>query len=133
MNTPAQTVLQFIVAYHDWNDRASSHSKVYENGSEAARSAIQAAEHEYSELINRFCMDSVTPQPISFGDDPMHGPASETIEHTDIDGETAIVRTKNIGMHDFVSEYEYHLKHSGDQWRIDSVLYMDEDGKHECL
>jgi hypothetical protein len=38
-----------------------------------------------------------------------------------------------LGLYDFVSDYEYHLVREGNEWRITSLLYVDADGKYECL
>ncbi len=133
MNEPNSTVLSFIRKYFDWNARSNERCKALANGSVESQQAIATSEMEYAELVSEFCTDSVTPQPISFGDDPMHSPDSEIIKSVDIAGANAVVRTANTGAYNFVSDYEYHLQHVNNQWRIESVLYVDEDGRYECL
>ena len=63
----------------------------------------------------------------------MHHPKKETIESESISGATAIVETRHTGLHDFVSDYEYHLVQDAGEWRIASLLYVDENEKYECL
>jgi hypothetical protein len=94
---------------------------------------MNLASREYRELISRFCTASVEPQGITFGDEGMHDPEREIVESVSIAGQSAIVRTKHVGLHDFVSVYEYHLVQEADEWRVASLLYVDEEGKYECL
>ena len=91
------------------------------------------AEAEYEELVSRFCAAAVVRQNISFGDDPMHDPSRESVEAMSETAGGAVVRTRHVGLHDFVSEYEYHLVREADGWRISSVLYLGADGRYECL
>jgi Putative lumazine-binding len=129
MKTPQEAVLVFnIHAHHAWETAANRR-----RGSTDAGTALDVARREYRELVARFCAESVEPQPISFGDDVMHDPEREFIESVDIQGSSATVRTKHRGLYDYVSDYEYHLVQQAGGWRIASVLYVDGDGKYECL
>ncbi len=95
---------------------------------------MAAAWAEYGELVSQFCAASVTPQGISFGDDPMHHPDHETIESVTLSGREATVRTRHTGLYDFVSVYEYRLVQESAEWRNASLLYIDdEDERYECL
>jgi hypothetical protein len=128
MGTPSDVVISFIDAHYAWELAANKRHK------EAGRDSQQATDQaslEYDELISRFCAPTVKPQGIAFGDDPAH--QHETIESVVLDGETAVVCTKQVGLHNVVSHYEYHLVAVDGQWKIASLLYVDEDGKHECL
>lgn len=128
MKTPLEAVLTFIRAHNAWETAANRRRAVTD-----AVTALDIAQREYYELVARLCATSVEPQPISFGDDVMHDPEREFVESVEMRGLAAIVRTKHRGLHDFVSDYEYHLVKEGDEWRIASVLYVDEEGKYECL
>jgi hypothetical protein len=133
MNTPSQTVRAFIRAHYAWNAVANERSKALQPGSRAYQDAMQAAKREYAGLVSQLCAPSVVPQGISFGDDPMHHPDHETIESESMSGHAAVVQTRNIGLYEFVSDYEYHLVLTGGEWRIASLLYVDQDGKYESL
>jgi hypothetical protein len=91
------------------------------------------ARAEYEELVSRFCAAAVVRQNIAFGDDPMHDPNRESVVAVSETGDGAVVRTRHVGLHDFVSEYEYLLVREADGWKISSVLYLDADDGYECL
>jgi hypothetical protein len=133
MDTPAKAVRSFIEAHTAWEVRANERAKTLLAGSEAYQVAVELAEAEYEEMLSRLCAPSVVRQGISFGGDPMHHPERETIESASVTGDLATVLTRHAGRHDFVSEYDYHLVRQAGEWRIASVLYLDEDGTHECL
>jgi hypothetical protein len=128
MQSPEDTVRAFQSAHHVWETNANSRCSTVDD-----LTALTMARREYQELIARFCVATVSPQGMSFGDDPMHDPNREPIESTEIDGQSAIVRTRHIGLYDFASDYEYHLVKNGKGWRITSILYVTGDGKYECL
>lgn len=83
--------------------------------------------------MSRLCAASVVRQNISFGDDPMHDPNRESVVLVAESADGAVVRTRHVGLHEFVSEYEYRLVSEAGGWRITSVLYLDADGGYECL
>jgi hypothetical protein len=133
MSGPDQCVRLFIAAHAAWERRANARAKKARLGSAADRAAIILAESEYDELISRLCATSVVRQGISYGDNAMHDPDSESITDVSESGDSAVVRTRHIGLHNFASVYEYRLVHEAGEWRIASVLYVDEDGGYECL
>jgi hypothetical protein len=133
MNTPEQTVRAFILAYQAWNDRTNERCKPARGSRTIDQEALAAANAEYDELVARFCAPSVVRQAISYGDESMHHPDRDTIESVEVSGRKATVRTKHVGLYDFVSEYEYRLVPVAGEWRIVSLLYIDEDGGYECL
>lgn len=133
MNQPETTVKSFILAHSEWNRRSNDRCKKLRPGSIEGQRAIETAKTEYHEIIKRLGSKLAVPQPISFGDDPMHDPDSETIESVAVNDHTATVRTNNKGMFGFVSTYEYRLVKESSEWRISSLLYIDEDGSYECL
>jgi hypothetical protein len=129
----AQAVRAFVAAHHAWNTGANDRAKSSRPGSAAYEAAMKLTTAEYDSLISQFCASSVERQGLSFGDDPMHDPEHETIESESISGGIAIVKTRKIGLYDFMSDYEYHLVQEAGEWRIASLLYGDENGKYECL
>ena len=128
MNTPKQAVLDFINAHNSWEKVANAR-----RGSVGDLTALKIARTEYRELVSRFCASSVEPQGVTFGDDTMHDPEREVIESVVVTGTSAIVHTKHRGDSDFVSDYEYNLIYVANEWRITSIMYVDADGKYECL
>lgn len=133
MNQPEATVKSFIRAYAEWNQFANDRCNAVRSGSNEGQSAIKTAETEYYEIIKRHGSKLVVPQPIAFGDDTMHDPERESIDSVEVDEQIATVRTRHIGMFDFVSNYEYRLVKESNEWRIASLLYIDDDGSYECL
>lgn len=133
MNKPETTVESFIYDHAEWNRRSNDRCKALRPGSAEEQLAMEAAKFEYNAIIQRLGSKTVVPQPISFGDNPMHEPKRESIVSVDIDQVTATVRTRHIGMFDLVSNYEYRLIKESNEWRIASLQYVDEDGSYECL
>lgn len=133
MDGPDQCVRLFIAAHSVWERRANERAKKSLLGSAEYQAAVAQAEAEYEELVSRFCAKTVVRQNISFGDDLMHDLDRESIgEVSEIVG-GAVVRTRHVGLHDFVSEYEYRLVREANEWRIASVIYLNADGGYECL
>lgn len=130
---PAEAVRAFVAAFFAWNRAANDRANSSRLGSTAYEAAMKQITNEYDSLVSRFCASSVERQGISFGDDAMHHPEQEKIESEVVSGANAIVHTRKVGLYDFVSEYEYHLVQEAGEWRIASLLYVDDNGKYECL
>lgn len=133
MNHPEATVKSFVRAYAEWNQRSMDRCNAVPPDCAAEQAAIKKAEAEYDEIIKQHGSKTVVPQAIAFGDDAMHDPERESIESVEIIEETATVRARHIGMFDLVTNYEYRLVKESGEWRISSLLYVDEDGSYECL
>jgi hypothetical protein len=133
MHTPEQTVAAFIQAYQTWNDRANERARPSRRSGTIDQQASAASNAEYDELVARFCAPPVVRQGIAFGDDSRHHPDREAILSAAVSGREAVVRTRHVGRYDFVSEYEYRLAQVAGEWRIASLLYLDEEGAYECL
>lgn len=127
---PEALVLMFIADYERWNNHA------FQISEPPTRAAMEAAESAYAELLRKFCEPGLQHQPIAFGSDPSHDRAREEIVGADIGAEISIVRTRQtklFGETSIASDYEYHLKKAGQRWLLTSLLYVDQDGKYECL
>lgn len=133
MGLAEHCVRSFIAAHFAWEVRANERARPLPLASAEYRAAVVLAESEYEDLVSRLCAASVVRQNISFGDDPTHDPDREFVESVSESGGGAVVRTRQVGRHDFVSEYEYHLVLEESGWRIASVLYLDQGRKYECL
>ena len=118
----------FLNAHCRWEREA--HTSSLSLGVSVA-STLAAA--EYEKMLSQFCDSNVKPQPISFGDPPAHDPAEESIQSVSANEIQAVVTTEHIDDIDFTSLYEYHLVRVGREWRLKSLLYVDDDGKYECL
>jgi hypothetical protein len=129
---PAETVKAFIAAYHAWQDAAFARSQTADAYGRAAATKITIDEHD-KQLVARFYAPTVEPQSPAYGTDSMHDLARESIESVSVDGAKAIVITKHIGLSGFVSQYEYHLVIIDGEWKLTSLLYVDSEGKYECL
>jgi len=70
---------------------------------------------------------------VTFGDDPVHDPETETFQSVVVSEPTSIIRTRKPGLYNTVYNYEYHLVQQAGAWWIASVLYVDNEGKYECL
>jgi len=128
---PETIVQSFIADHYAWNSKANARTRQTNSAS-----AMKASEREYEELIKKYCRPGFKSQPISYGDEPFHDPNSEIIRSTKNTGAKAIVRTthtRKASYGTFVSNFEYHLSKIGDRWYLDSVLYVDADGKYESL
>ncbi|MCE9560862.1 MAG: hypothetical protein K8U57_02295 [Planctomycetes bacterium] len=124
---------QFIAAHAAWEMRANERVKTLRPGSAAYQSAVAQAEAEYEGLVSLLCAEAVVRQNISFGDDSMHDPGRESVESVSESASGAVVCTRNVGPHGFVSAYEYRLVREAGGWRIASILCLDADGGYECL
>jgi hypothetical protein len=133
MDAPEKTIRAFMDANNAWNTRANQRCRPLPPGSVAHRQAMAVAKSEYHELVARFCASSVVPQGIAFGDNPTHHSEHETITAVSISAPQATIRTLHTGLDNFVSKYEYHLVQESGEWRIASLLYINEDQKYECL
>ncbi len=133
MNQPDTIVKSFIRAHAEWNQRSNKRCKALRSGSREYQSAMKAAETEYGDIINLYGSKAVVPQAISFGDSAMHDPDRESLESVAMDELNATVRTQYVGMFNIMTNYEYRLVKESNEWRISSLLLIDEDGAYECL
>jgi hypothetical protein len=133
MQSPQETVNAYIESFFEWNHRSDARSnEAYSDPIQYQRSMAVATD-EYQLILDRLCIKNVNPQPVNFGDNSLHDPKSETFESVDIQGTTAIVRTRNVLNFGPRVSFEYHLVQEENQWRIASVLYVDEVSADECL
>ncbi|HEX3314803.1 MAG TPA: NTF2 fold immunity protein [Gemmataceae bacterium] len=133
MEGPDECVRRFIAAHASWNSNAASRARKACPGTAADDAAFALAEAEYDEMLSRLCAATVVRQGISFGDRATHDPTRESITEISESENRAVVRTRHVDPSDFVSKYEYHLVRESGEWRIASLLYIDDDGAYECL
>jgi hypothetical protein len=128
-NTPSKIVQSFISDYKNWNDLAISQN---EKEQEKADRMIEEA---YQRLIEKYCQAGKKHQPLAYGSVSAHHPEHERIISEKTKGNKAIVKTeqKNQKPPNSVDHYEYHLININNQWFLEEVYYVDEDGKYEGL
>ena len=133
VNTPEATVKMYIEAFLDWNNRSDVRCNEVYSDQDQYDQMMDLASQEYQQIIDRLCCPSVVPQPINFGDNPLHHPVHETIESVDIQGPIAVVRTRNVRTLGPLVAFEYHLVLVDNEWRLASILYVDDVSADECL
>lgn len=122
------TVTGFMAAHCRWETETFAAAQ----GADRA-TAFQDGQAAYETLIRHWCGNEVEPSGAAFGSDPTHDPAREVIRDGAVSGDKWIVRTRRTRSTGFKSDYEYHLQRAGDRWLIKSLLYVDDEGKYECL
>ncbi|WP_170176702.1 NTF2 fold immunity protein [Litorilituus sediminis] len=127
MKTPEELVKSFISDYEKWNNESCAN---YKNDK---INGMKNATNNYQLLIDKYCVSTLSPQGVAFGSESTHSLEQEKIVESSKKGNQAIIHSQHKDIHDFVSTYEYHLKVIDGCWRLTSVLYVDNDGKYECL
>lgn len=127
LKTPSEITLEFIKDFKKWNDFAYNLS--LNNNSE------DLIESEYKKIIIKFCQATKSHQGISFGSHSDHCPEKERISKEIIKKDTAIIKTKfKDPKNSFLdAEYEYHFIKIENNWFLEEVYLVDEDGKYEGL
>lgn len=122
------TVSGFIQALHDWEVAAF---RAHENDDSPA--ADEMARSTHAALIREWCVPDLTPQPIAFGGDPMHGPESERILSAALTEDRCRVRTQHVTSSGFQTNYEYHMRLIDGAWRFEQLYFVDESELFEML
>lgn len=128
--SPEQITLAFIQDFKSWNDYA------YSLRVSGVERAMSKAEESYDDLIDKYCPESYTRQPIAFGSESDHDPVNETIQGFDLDGNRATVHTKHerrLGGLDLSNFYDYSFERVGGRWYLVSVAVVIDGEKHEGL
>ncbi|WP_299435031.1 NTF2 fold immunity protein [uncultured Maribacter sp.] len=129
MKKPAELTKEFIIDYKKWNDFAFS----------TKESKVENTKHKigkmYDELILKFCSPEKKYQGLAYGSESDHCPKQELVIEELIDSKKAIVKTKftNEKFSFIEHDFEYHFTLNGDQWILEELYLVDEDGKHKSL
>lgn len=126
-NDPSKLTIEFIKDYKKWNDYAYNLSQTKNND--------ENIEKEYKKIISKYCQLGKIHQGISFGSDSNHCPEKEKISKEIIKKNSAIIKTKfKDPKNSFLdAEYEYHFIKIENNWFLEEVYLVDEDGKYEGL
>jgi len=128
---PETVVRGFLADYEDWNNRAFKRDE-----GEPNLESMSVSEREYRDLIAKYCVPTVRPQPIAYGSDASHTRADKILS-THISGAEAVVVTEHAQevspKFTLRDQTEFHLKRIGDRWLITSALALLDDGKYELL
>ncbi len=126
-NDPSKLTIEFIKDYKKWNDYAYNLSQTKNND--------ENIEKEYKKIISKYCQLGKIHQGISFGSDSNHCPEKEKISKEIIKTNSAIIKTKfkdpKNSFRD--ADYEYHFIKIENNWFLEEVYLVDEDGKYEGL
>lgn len=133
MESPEAVVRAFIEAHFEWNNRCDARSNAAYSDILEYENSKELASNDYQKILNRLCSRKVVPQPINYGDNPLHDPKTETIESVKIHHTTALIRTRDVKKFGSSVSFEYHLVQEQNQWRIASLLYVDSVSADECL
>ncbi len=127
--SPSEITKSFIADYKIWNDQAHF---LYEKEKEKSDKTV---EDTYQQLITKYCQEGKKHQPLAFGSESIHHPEHEQIINEKIKGNKAIVKTeyKKSEPVKITDHYEYHFIKINNQWYLEEVYYVDEDGKYEGL
>ena len=127
-NTPSEITIEFIKDFKKWNDFAYNLSLNNNNSDDLI-------EFEYKKIITKFCQATKSHQGISFGSHSDHCPEKEKISKEIIKTNSAIIKTKfkdpKNSFRD--ADYEYHFIKIKNNWFLEEVYLIDEDGKYEGL
>jgi hypothetical protein len=126
-----ETVLAYIRAYEEWN--AAAMARLGDADPVQKEAAWERTATEYDALMNHFCAETVQRQGYSVGDDSAHDAQREKIVSLSVTGPKAVVRTKLTRDSGFTLDYEYQLVSQAGSWRLASLLYVDGEGRYECL
>lgn len=119
--------MSFLEARHAWEERAASGADRHKG-----ESRVDAAARTYATLVDRWCAPEVVPQPVSYG-----SPASWEPGKVAVLGGSATAGTCCIEVSDESSfggtTHELHLRWLNGRWAVTNLLFVDEEGKWECL
>ena len=126
---PEDFVRAYIADYESWNRFA------FQVGAQDPRGSgsMAAAESAYGALLSKYCPPGHPHQPLAFGSDSLHDTARETIVSAERVADGCVVKTRHAKTVTFTADYEYHLLRADQRWFLTSNLYVDTDGKYECL
>jgi hypothetical protein len=129
---PDEFVRAFITDYERWNQFAYQLSEKlpYTYLGDAAKTSA------YLTTMGKFCPPGHKYQPIAFGSDSLHDNAREVVVGAERTADACVVKTRHtkvISNTTLVSDFEYHLRRTGERWFLTSLLYVNEKGKYECL
>jgi len=125
--SPEKLVESFIADYFEWNNAANTR---FEDGDFVEAATL--SEREYAEIVATYCRPGHQSQSIACSSESNHALSFEKIASVDTSSERSVVRTQRSSGPEAI--YEYHMVFINGRWFLESILYVDEDGKkHESL
>jgi len=128
MATPESVVLAFIGDYKQWNDRAYERCE-----NDSSPESFDQAHVEYDWLLSQYCRPGVSRKAIAFGSKSNHDPDKEKIRTMATDGDRSVVATTIIDDNGYADAYEYFLLLDGDQWFLEGIDHIDDEGRGPIL
>ena len=119
-------VKAFINDYEEWNTFAFKNSETSNN------TIDDPTFIKYKAMIEKYCPPNKKFQGLSYSSVSSHSLITEEITSTEIDGENAIVKTKQTDSSGYPSFYEYEFINLNGKWYINELYYNDGQ-KYESL
>lgn len=129
MKNPTELTKEFIVDYKQWNDFAFSTKKNKEEDSKYKIGKM------YDDIILKFSYPEKQYQGLAYGSDSNHCPKQEVVIEEVVNAKSAIVKTKftNEKFSFITHNYEYHFTLDKNNWILEELYLVDNDGKYKSL
>lgn len=129
MKSPVELTKTFIASYKKWNDFA------YQQHKAKTPNANLNIAKMYDDIILEFCGPDKKYQGLAYGSEANHCPEQEQILGEKTTDRKAIVCTKFINQKfSFLThDYQYHFVLHHNNWRLEEVYLVDDNGMHICL
>ena len=124
---PEALVKSFQADCFSWNNYAiridSNHEPI---------KSMEIIEKSYKKLLRKYTLPEFKGEPVAYGSEPAHDPHNERIILTQLNGNSATIRTELLQPY-YTPVYEYHLINKGGRWYLIQVYWIDSDGQYPCL
>lgn len=113
------TVKAFINDYEEWNAFA------YENSETSSNEINDPTFVKYKAIIVKYCPPNKKFQGLAYGSASSHSLSTEEIISTEVNGENALVKTKQTDSSGYPSFYEYEFINIQGKWYLNELFYND--------
>lgn len=124
---PEALVKSFQADYFSWNNYGiridSNHEPI---------KSMELIEKSYKKLLRKYTLPEFKGEPVAYGSEPSHDPHNERIILTQLNGNSATIRTELLQPY-YTSVYDYHLINKDGRWYLTQVYLIDSDGQYPCL
>ncbi|MGL5071029.1 MAG: hypothetical protein ACRC61_07120 [Aeromonas salmonicida] len=125
---PEALVKSFQTDYLSWNNYAikidSNHEPI---------KSMELIEESYKKLLIKYTLPEFKGEPVAYSTEPSHDPHNERIISTQLNGNSATIRTELLHSAYYTPVYEYHLINKDGRWYLTQVYVIDSDGQYPCL
>lgn len=91
---------------------------------------------EYKKMLEKYCRPNYKHLNVAFSSESSHDPYNETIVSVTTQHDKSIVKTKRrmlVGDTKYTDDFEFYLTYENDQWHLEQIYYVNEEGKYEGL